>query len=48
MKTKGFDIEAVRMADETPFENLTAATLIAAWKPACNFDPLTGEIGVQF
>ncbi len=30
MKTKGFDIEAVRMADETPFENLTVATLIAA------------------
>jgi hypothetical protein len=30
MKTKGFDIEGVRMADETPFENLSAATLIAA------------------
>ena len=30
MKTKGFDIEAVRIADEKPFENLVAATLIAA------------------
>jgi hypothetical protein len=30
MKTKGFDIEAVRIIDEEPFENLTAATLIAA------------------
>jgi hypothetical protein len=30
MKTKGFDIEAVRMADTAPFENLTIATLIAA------------------
>jgi Transposase DDE domain len=30
MKTKGFDIEAVRMSEEAPFENLTAATLIAA------------------
>lgn len=30
MKTKGFDIEGVRIADETPFENLSAATLIAA------------------
>jgi hypothetical protein len=30
MKTKGFNIEAVRMAEEAPFENLTAATLIAA------------------
>lgn len=29
-KTKGFDIEAVRIADETPFEKLAAATLIAA------------------
>lgn len=30
MKTKGFDIEGVRMADQTPFENLATATLIAA------------------
>lgn len=30
MKTKGFDIEAVRVAEGGPFENLTAATLIAA------------------
>ena len=30
MKTKGFDIEAVRVADNGPFENLTTATLIAA------------------
>jgi len=30
MKTKGFDIEAVRIADEAPFEKLAAATLIAA------------------
>jgi hypothetical protein len=30
MKTKGFDIEAVRMEEEMAFENLTAATLIAA------------------
>jgi hypothetical protein len=30
MKTKGFDIEAVRVIDEAPFENLTTATLIAA------------------
>lgn len=29
-KTKGFNIEAVRIADETPFENLAVATLIAA------------------
>jgi hypothetical protein len=30
MKTKGFDIEAVRVDDGAPFENLAAATLIAA------------------
>ena len=30
MKTKGFDIEAVRVCEGGPFENLTAATLIAA------------------
>ena len=30
MKTKGFDIEAVRVLEEGPFENLTTATLIAA------------------
>jgi Transposase DDE domain len=30
MKTKGFDIEAVRVADNGPFENLTTATPIAA------------------
>ncbi len=30
MKTKGFDIEAVRVAEDGPFENLAAATLIAA------------------
>jgi Transposase DDE domain len=30
MKTKGFDIEAVRMAEELAFENLVTATLIAA------------------
>jgi hypothetical protein len=30
MKTKGFNIEAVRMEQEMAFENLTAATLIAA------------------
>jgi hypothetical protein len=30
MKTQGFNIEAVRIADPTPFENLAAATLIAA------------------
>ena len=29
-KTKGFDIEAVRMEDDKPFENLAAAILIAA------------------
>lgn len=30
MKTKGFNIEAVRVVDGGPFENLTAATLVAA------------------
>jgi Transposase DDE domain len=30
MKTKGFDIEAVRVAEGGPFENLATATLIAA------------------
>jgi len=30
MKTHGFDIEAVRIADPTPFENLAAATLVSA------------------
>lgn len=30
MKTKGFDIEAVRIEDPAPFENLATATLIAA------------------
>ncbi len=30
MKTKGFDIEAVRIEDEKPFENLVIAALIAA------------------
>jgi hypothetical protein len=30
MKTKGFDIEAVRVAEGGPFENLAVATLIAA------------------
>jgi len=30
MKTKGFDIEAVRIAEDEPFENLTTAILIAA------------------
>ncbi len=30
MKTKGFDIEAVRIAEDGPFENLTTATVIAA------------------
>jgi hypothetical protein len=30
MKTKGFDIEAVRIEDTDPFEKLAAATLIAA------------------
>jgi Transposase DDE domain len=30
MKTKGFNIEAVRIAEGGPFENLTTATLIAA------------------
>jgi Transposase DDE domain len=30
MKTKGFDIEAVRLADDAPFANLSTATLIAA------------------
>jgi hypothetical protein len=30
MKTKGFDIEAVRIAEDGPFENLATATLIAA------------------
>ena len=30
MKTKGFDIGAVRVAEDGPFENLTTATLIAA------------------
>jgi hypothetical protein len=30
MKTKGFDVEAVRIADEKPFENLATAILIAA------------------
>ena len=29
-KTKGFNIEAVRVAEDGPFENLTAATLVAA------------------
>jgi hypothetical protein len=32
MKTKGIDIEAVRMEDVRPFENLAAATLVAAIK----------------
>ncbi len=30
MKTKGFDIEAVRVSEGGPFENLTTATVIAA------------------
>jgi Transposase DDE domain len=30
MKTTGFDIEAARVAEGAPFENLAAATLIAA------------------
>ncbi len=30
MKTKGFDIEAVRIAEDEPFEKLATATLIAA------------------
>lgn len=30
MKTHGFDIEAVRIADPTPFGNLAAATLVSA------------------
>ena len=30
MKTKGFDIEAIRMLDEAPFEKLATAILIAA------------------
>lgn len=30
MKTKGFNIEAVRVVEGGPFENLTAATLGAA------------------
>ncbi len=30
LKTKGFDIEALRIADEEPFEKLAAAALIAA------------------
>jgi Transposase DDE domain len=30
MKTKGFDIEAVRIADHGPFENLSLAILLAA------------------
>ena len=30
MKSKGFDIEAVHVADNGPFENFTTATLIAA------------------
>jgi hypothetical protein len=30
MQTKGFDIEAARIEDATPFENLATATLIAA------------------
>ena len=30
MKTKGFDLEAVRIIEAAPFEKLTAATLIAA------------------
>ena len=30
MKTKGFDIEAVRIAEDEPFEKLAVATLIAA------------------
>lgn len=30
MKTKGFNIEAVRVADHGPYENLVTATLIAA------------------
>jgi hypothetical protein len=30
MKTKGFNIEAVRVAEGGPFENLTTATLVAA------------------
>ena len=30
MKTKGFNIEAVRVVEGGPFENLTAATLVAA------------------
>jgi hypothetical protein len=29
-KTKGFDIEAVRIGEESPFENLAAATFVAA------------------
>jgi Transposase DDE domain len=32
MKTKGFDIEAVRIGDDAPFETLIAATQIAAIK----------------
>lgn len=30
LKTKGFDVEALRIADDGPFEKLVAATLVAA------------------
>lgn len=30
LKTKGFDVEALRVADDGPFEKLVAATLVAA------------------
>ncbi len=30
------------------YDALFGGEMNSAWKPACNFDPLTGEIGVQF
>jgi len=45
MKTKGFDIEAVRVAEGGPFENLATATLIAAIEVLSLVRDRDGEAG---
>lgn len=45
MKTKGFDIEAVRVAEGGPFENLAIATLIAAIEVLSLVRARDGEAG---
>jgi hypothetical protein len=45
MKTKGFDIEGVRVADGGPFENLAIATLVAAVEVLSLVRDRDGEAG---